>query len=408
LRAVTKVRRTPYALLYCADSGLLDLGRLIRGTVEIARSTQLVAVSVLTGDERPLEPEDLELLLRVPADRWVPVDELVGEAEASRRRVEDLAHAGLLVTDAPAGPLADLRRREERLDAVQWHPHAALFHLAVRRHAADADPSPEAALPSGGGEAIVAEALERLAAEGRAPPSHFRSRTDTRRVDLPLPPAAGALYDVLSRRRTTRAFDPTAALGADELATLLHQTFGVRGLAQVSPHLTLVHKTSPSGGALHPVEAYPLIVRGSGLATGLYHYDAGRHALEELAALPETDARALAEAFTGGEPDWRGASALVVLTARFSRSFWKYSRDPRAYAVLLLDAGHLSQTFQLVCAELGLGAFVTAAIGVAEIEERLGLDPAEEGAIAICGCGVPAGPEPRLRFEPYSPPRPGE
>jgi nitroreductase len=58
---------------------------------------------------------------------------------------------------------------------------------------------------------------------------------------------------------------------------------------------------------------------------------------------------------------------------------------------MLMDAGHLSQTFYLVCTDLGLGAFVTAAINGAKIEERLGVDPTRHGALAICGCG-PAGP----------------
>ena len=62
----------------------------------------------------------------------------------------------------------------------------------------------------------------------------------------------------------------------------------------------------------------------------------------------------------------------------------------RAYAVLLLDAGHLSQTFYLVCTRLGLGAFVTAAISASTIEDRLGLDGIGEGPLALLGCGLPA------------------
>ena len=56
------------------------------------------------------------------------------------------------------------------------------------------------------------------------------------------------------------------------------------------------------------------------------------------------------------------SQALFVMTARFARSYWKYQRHAKAYAVVLMDAAHLSQTFYLLCADLGLGAFVTAAI----------------------------------------------
>jgi nitroreductase len=52
-----------------------------------------------------------------------------------------------------------------------------------------------------------------------------------------------------------------------------------------------------------------------------------------------------------------------------------------------MDAAHLSQTLYLVAVELGLGAFVTAAINGANIEERLGIDGWKEGALAVSGCG---------------------
>ena len=83
---------------------------------------------------------------------------------------------------------------------------------------------------------------------------------------------------------------------------------------------------------------------------------------------------------------------LFVLTARFHRSFWKYRKHAKAYGVVLMDAGHLSQTLYLICTELGLGAFVSAAINDRNIEEHLGLDGVEEGAIAVLGCGVPGLP----------------
>ena len=94
-----------------------------------------------------------------------------------------------------------------------------------------------------------------------------------------------------------------------------------------------------------------------------------------------------------------------MLVARFDRIFWKYRKHQRAYGVLLLDAGHLSQTLYLVCAELGLGAYVTAAINGANIGERLGLDEFAEGAIAVCGCGKPAREPSALEpeFVPYVP-----
>jgi nitroreductase len=70
-----------------------------------------------------------------------------------------------------------------------------------------------------------------------------------------------------------------------------------------------------------------------------------------------------------------------------------------------MDVAHLSQTLYLVAADLGLGAFVTAAINTANIEERLGLDGYREGVLAILGCGRPSSERSAFDpvFEPYVP-----
>ena len=52
-----------------------------------------------------------------------------------------------------------------------------------------------------------------------------------------------------------------------------------------------------------------------------------------------------------------------------------------------LDAGHLSQTLLLSATELGLGAFVTAAINDGCAERLFGLDGVDIGAVAVCGFG---------------------
>ncbi|HEX5754941.1 MAG TPA: nitroreductase family protein, partial [Arenimonas sp.] len=62
----------------------------------------------------------------------------------------------------------------------------------------------------------------------------------------------------------------------------------------------------------------------------------------------------------------------------------------KAWRVLHLDVGHLSQTMYLAAADLGLGAFITAAINDREIDSMLELEPMREGCIAVVGFGIPA------------------
>jgi putative peptide maturation dehydrogenase len=169
----------------------------------------------------------------------------------------------------------------------------------------------------------------------------------------------------------------------------------------------MIKRTSPSGGGLHPIEAYPLVAGVEGLEPGLYHYDARGHALELASRIEREELTRLASQFVCGQGYFASAHVLVVMTARFYRSFWKYRRHQKAYSALMMDAAHLSQTLYLVAAELGLGAFVTAAVNGANIEDRLGIDGFTEGVVAVAGFGrrsrKPSALEPD--YAPYVPPR---
>ncbi len=154
---------------------------------------------------------------------------------------------------------------------------------------------------------------------------------------------------------------------------------------------------------MHAVEVYPLVLRVDGVEPGLYHYHVGDHALEPLEHFSEDEGRELARKFTAGQGYYATAHVLFVYTGRFERSFWKYRRNPRAWKVVQLDLGHLSQTLYLACADLGLGAFFTAACNEVDIENALGIDGIAEGALGVGGMGVPAKEAMGLRVEPYSP-----
>ncbi len=177
------------------------------------------------------------------------------------------------------------------------------------------------------------------------------------------------------------------------MATLLQYVFGCLGYCHLSPQVPLIHRTSPSGGARHPVEVYPLVLRVDGLATGVYHYSVQDHALELIQDYDFDDAKSLAVEIAGGQSYAGSAHVLFVMTARFYRNYWKYRRNSKTYSIVLMDVAHISQTLYLVATELDLGAFFSAAINARRTDEILNLDGYSEGAIAICGCGVkpPAG-----------------
>jgi hypothetical protein len=58
---------------------------------------------------------------------------------------------------------------------------------------------------------------------------------------------------------------------------------------------------------------------------------------------------------------------------------------------VLLDAGHLGQTFCLTATRLGLAPFCTAALKDTLIERDLGIDGIAESVLYVTGIGMPAG-----------------
>lgn len=396
-----KVRRTEFAFFYCQDGETLDIPALLRGRAVLEPQRQLLGLSILTGETHAISKADLDVLVSLPARDWVDAAELdIGEASVST-----LARRGLVVSDEPDALLSELRRRDEQLSSNEWNVYAALYHFMTKWRDVDLEKAVDED-PTASGELDPHATEEWIALHGE-PPAHFHSAAEgaAKVTQLPLVTREGALYDVLLRRKTTRAFAAEPATSRDDFSVLLRYAFGCHGYAGLGDGLVLLKKTSPSGSGLHPSEVYPLVANVEGIEPGLYHYGAAGHVLEPIELLTREEVGELAYEFTSGQPYARSAHCLFVLSARFYRNFWKHRRHERAYAVLLMDVAHLSQTFYLVCADLGLGAFVTAAINGSNIEERLGLDGVGEGALAVCGCGVPAGgPSPlEPEFLPYFP-----
>jgi putative peptide maturation dehydrogenase len=380
---IQRARRAAQLFFRLSDDLLPDIGRLLRGNVEIVRQTRLLAISVVTGQERAVSLDELAFLSQLPTDRWTPIAELMVDPGL----LQSLALEGFVVCDEDSGELAELRRRDDRLAESGWSPYAALYHSQSRWRDVDIACA-EGRRPS------------------RKPPPAFHAVPEALGIlELPLSQREDGLFRRLVERKTTRSFDPQRALARDDLSTLLYYTFGCHAYTRVADEIALLKKTSPSGGSLHPVEVYPLAIDVEELEAGLYHYRADRHALELVERLDADTARERAVLYLAGQTYFASAKVLLILAARFPRSFWKYRSSTRALAVLFMDAAHLSQTLYLVCEELGLGAFVSAAVNSANIEDDLRLDAFEQGVLAVCGCGPPAG-EPSAfdpQFEPYVP-----
>ncbi len=161
-------------------------------------------------------------------------------------------------------------------------------------------------------------------------------------------------------------------------------TWGVRRWVEIPKIGAMAVKTSPSGGGLHPIEAYVLARNVEGLRAGIYHYNAGDHRLEWLrrGASSRQITKYLADQWW-----YRAAAFVVFMTAVFARTRWKYDYA-RAYRAVLIEAGHLCQTFCLTATWLGVAPFCTMAFADSKIERALGVDGISESVIYVAGAGV--------------------
>ncbi|MBV8205478.1 MAG: SagB/ThcOx family dehydrogenase [Acidobacteria bacterium] len=196
-----------------------------------------------------------------------------------------------------------------------------------------------------------------------------------------LQPSAGFL-DVLSSRRTQRDFDGRP-ITLQQLSTLLKLTWGISGWVNDPVAGRLALKTSPSGGACHPIEAYVAVHNVSGLKQGLYHYSAVEHCLHAIRFFP---AKRRASRYCAGQWWTEKAAALFFMTAVFERSMWRYQHS-RALRVIYMEAGHLCQTFCLTATALGLAPFCTAALADSLIERDLGIDGIRESVLYAAAAG---------------------
>jgi SagB-type dehydrogenase family enzyme len=189
----------------------------------------------------------------------------------------------------------------------------------------------------------------------------------------------------LMARKTHRRFSKQR-LPLETISQLLSLVWGVSGYLHSPRFGKLLRKTSPSGGARHPVEVYLMALRIEGLRPGLYHYHPVHHNLEVISrnATPQK-----AWLYCARQNFTKNAAALFLMTAMFQRTMWKY-HFARAYRVVLLDAGHLCQTFCLAATWLGLAPFCTAALKDTLIEGDLGIDGVRESVLYIAGVGLPA------------------
>lgn len=378
-----QVRRRNPCLIDINDTLVPDLSALLRGQAQLDTAITLSLLCPIAGRKLHLSADEMRVIVHLSANQWHDLADVVDMSGLPATAIISMADRQLICSDSNDEGAIRLRDAEARLMSIGWHPLAAIYHALSRW---------EGVIGTEGardhGDPAQLERLHSHVAKHGEVPSHFHARSDTLdRTRLPSESLDDGFAHVLRARCTTRHFrDGTLPL--QEFTRVLYGTFGTTGTESLGPGMVAIKRTSPSGGALHPIEAYPLVMAVQGLTPGLYHYETGSHTMALLEPMTTKQARGLAAAFTVGQTYFAEAQAMVFHAARMDRHHWKYRDHPKAYKAVMLDSGHLSQTFYLLAAERGLGAFYTAAINDGDIAKRLRLDPLSEVVIGANGLGL--------------------
>lgn len=380
-----RIRRCAILFLEPREETAFDLGSLLEGGDGIRSFSRWIALAPHLDYEIEVDATERELLGTVSASRWT---EIVWGSEPEATAAQRLLEAGLLLGD-DAGSQRHSSRDQTIRDA-HWWPLAAVAHHFSRWHGTDGVAALEAS-----GLATVGGLRDRL-----GPPPPAVAERVARQQRLPLPRLQADAYELLRAQRVTcRNFDVARHVPLALVVRMLQRVLAAQAQVRVDEDTVFLKRNVPSGGGLHPIEAYLLVQAVEDLRPGIYHYHPVAHALEPLPDVAGGTAE-FAARITAGQHWFANAPVLVILTSRYGRSQWKYRHHAKAYRAQVLDVGHISQALYDSATELGLGSFVTAAINEIDIEQGLGLDPLHEGPIAICGFGWRA---PRMRTTEFDP-----
>jgi SagB-type dehydrogenase family enzyme len=215
----------------------------------------------------------------------------------------------------------------------------------------------------------------------------YKSNTNKKEkgmISLPTPNynSNTSIENALYKRRSIRSYK-NEPLNIEEISQLLWAAYGITYKIENGPaYLRGGLKTSPSAGALYPLEIYIVAGNVTGLEPGIYRYRPQDHRLEIVL---KGDKRKELCVAGFNQKMIKNAPADIVYSAIYNRTCKKYGKRGRERYVCM-DLGHSAENIYLQAVSLNIGTCGIGAFSDIKVREVLNM-PKEEEPLYIMPIG---------------------
>jgi len=191
---------------------------------------------------------------------------------------------------------------------------------------------------------------------------------------LPAPVTDGetSVESALANRRSHRNFQDRT-ISMEQLSQMLWAAYGITLPLPNEPHLRGGLRTTPSAGAMYPLEIYVIVGNVEGLEPGVYRYISDGH---KIVRVVDGDIRGELSEAALGQRMVREAPATIFYSAVFERMTARYGE--RGIRYVYMEIGHSAQNVYLQAEALGLGTCAIGAFIDSEVRRLLQLPEDEQ------------------------------
>ncbi len=210
-------------------------------------------------------------------------------------------------------------------------------------------------------------------------PSQYKAYHTEKKIAMsPYLPFQSNIFTEEAKPQKVAAWEEGAPFGIGSLSRLLYFTNGITGILRYPDGQSTTLRAAPTAGGLFPTEIYIAVRSVSYLTDGIYNYQVRDHS---LVLVWEGDYWSALQKYCMEHEAIAQSNLLVILTAIYQRSTWRYSE--RGYRRILLDTGHVLGNLTAYAPQEGFSPYPIGGFFDASLNSLLLLDPMEEGVLSV-------------------------